>query len=84
MTVSFTKSALADYQAWAIEDIRIHERIVALINDIARSPFSGIGKPEPLKHDLSGYWSRRITKEHRLVYRVKDDIILIASCKFHY
>jgi toxin YoeB len=84
MTVSFDKSALADYQAWAAEDKKIYDRINALIRDIARSPFSGLGKPEGLKHNLSGYWSRRITKEHRLVYKVKDDTIFIASCKFHY
>lgn len=84
MTVSFAKSALADYQAWALEDKKIYARIDALIMDIARSPFSGLGKPEGLKHNLSGYWSRRITKEHRLVYKVKDDTIFIASCKFHY
>lgn len=84
MTVSFAKSALADYQVWAAEDKKIYDRINALIMDIARSPFSGLGKPEGLKHNLSGYWSRRITQEHRLVYKVKDDTIFIASCKFHY
>ena len=84
MTVSFAKSALADYQAWDAEDKKTYDRINALILDIARSPFSGLGKPEGLKHNLSGYWSRRITQEHRLVYKVKDDTIFIASCKFHY
>ncbi len=84
MTVSFAQSALADYRAWAVDDPKIFKRIQALITDIALSPFSGIGKPEPLKHDLSGYWSRRITREHRLVYKVTGDIIFIASCKFHY
>ena len=84
MTVTFAKSALAHFQAWAAEDPVVQARIVALIHDIARSPFSGIGKPEPLKHELSGYWSRRITREHRLVYKIKDDTIFIASCKFHY
>jgi toxin YoeB len=84
MTVTFAASALADYKAWAAEDKKIFERINALIKDIARSPFTGLGKPEGLKHNLSGYWSRRITQEHRLVYKVKDDTIFIASCKFHY
>jgi len=84
MTVSFAKSAFADYQAWAADDRIIYDRINALIQDIARSPFSGIGKPEPLKHELSGYWSRRITKEHRLVYKIKDDTIVIIGCRFHY
>jgi toxin YoeB len=84
MTVTFAESAYQDYQSWVNEDKKIVERIGTLIKDIARSPFSGIGKPEPLKHELSGYWSRRITKEHRLVYKVKEDTIFIASCKFHY
>jgi toxin YoeB len=84
MTVSFAGSALEDYKAWATQDRKIFERINALITDIARSPFSGLGKPEALKHNLSGYWSRRITQEHRLVYKVKADTIFIASCKFHY
>jgi toxin YoeB len=84
MTVSFAKSAFADYKAWATEDKKIYDRINALIQDIARSPFSGLGKPEPLKYDLAGYWSRRINREHRLVYKVKDDMIFIAGCKFHY
>jgi toxin YoeB len=59
-------------------------RIFNLIKDIQRDPFSGLGKPEALKHDLSGLWSRRITKEHRLVYSVSDQEIIIISCKFHY
>lgn len=84
MTVSFATSALEAYKAWAAEDRKIFERINTLIKDIARSPFSGLGKPEALKHNLSGYWSRRITQEHRLVYKVKADTIFIASCKFHY
>ena len=84
MTVTFAAAALADYKTWAAEDNKIFDRINALIQDIARSPFSGLGKPEGLKHNLSGYWSRRITQEHRLIYKVKDDTIFIASCKFHY
>ena len=84
MTVCFAKSAFADYKAWAAEDRKIYDRINAIIQDIASSPFSGLGKPEPLKHDLAGYWSRRINREHRLVYKVKDDTIFIAGCKFHY
>ena len=60
------------------------KRINNLIKDISRSPFDGIGKPEMLKHALSGYWSRRINDEHRLVYKVEDESILIAQCKFHY
>ncbi|MCB8750631.1 Txe/YoeB family addiction module toxin [Planktothrix agardhii] len=69
---------------WAIEDKKIYTKIVTLIKDIQRDPFSGLGKPEALKHDLSGLWSRRITQEHRLVYNVTDEEIVIVSCKFHY
>ncbi len=69
---------------WTVEDKKIAKRIMALIKDIQRNPFDGIGKPEPLKHHLSGYWSRRITDEHRLVYRIEEGTIIIASCKFHY
>jgi toxin YoeB len=84
MKVSFTQDAFASYQAWASDDKRIFEKINSLIKDVIRSPYSGIGKPEPLKHELSGFWSRRITSEHRLVYKVMDDSVFIASCKFHY
>lgn len=59
-------------------------RILKLINEIKRTPFKGTGKPEPLKYQLKGKWSRRITDEHRLVYEVSDDLITIISCKFHY
>ncbi|MCR4321928.1 MAG: Txe/YoeB family addiction module toxin, partial [Candidatus Brocadiaceae bacterium] len=62
----------------------LYQRIVDLIMDILRQPFSGIGKPEPLKHDLKGYWSRRINDEHRLVYKVNDEAVIIVSCKYHY
>ncbi|NET41662.1 Txe/YoeB family addiction module toxin [Okeania sp. SIO2B3] len=67
-----------------IEDKKIYIKIVNLIKDIQRDPFSGLGKPEALKYDLSGLWSRRITQEHRLVYSVSDEEIVIISCKFHY
>ncbi len=84
MTISFATSAFEDYQDWARSDSKLFERINDLIKDIVRSPFSGLGKPEPLRHKLSGYWSRRITDEHRLVYKVKDDTVFIAACKYHY
>ena len=84
MNLSFTSDAYKDYQNWKRDDKKIFSKIRTLIKDIEQSPFQGLGKPEPLKHNLSGYWSRRITKEHRLVYKVKDDTIFIASCKFHY
>ncbi|WP_072319741.1 Txe/YoeB family addiction module toxin [Microcystis aeruginosa] len=65
-------------------DKKVDAKIVSLIKDVQREPFSGLGKPEALKHELSGLWSRRITKEHRLVYSLSDQEIVIVSCKFHY
>nr|WP_199301770.1 Txe/YoeB family addiction module toxin [Sphaerospermopsis sp. FACHB-1194] len=62
----------------------VFKKILELIKDIQREPFSGIGKPEPLKYELQGYWSRRITDEHRLVYKVEEDVLIILSCKYHY
>jgi len=84
MTVAFEQSAFDDFQAWAKIDKKIFAKIVSLIKDTARTPFSGLGKPEPLKHQLSSYWSRRITDEHRLVYKIEGETILIVSCKYHY
>lgn len=84
MTVSFAKTAFSDFQSWSSVDKKVFKKIVDLIHDIERDPFQGIGKPEPLKHSLSGYWSRRITDEHRLVYKVEKDTIFIVSCKYHY
>jgi toxin YoeB len=84
MIIAFDPEAFEDFQAWAIEDKKVFTRIGSLIKDIMRSPLSGIGKPEPLKHNLSGFWSRRITDEHRLVYKVEKDTVYILSCKYHY
>ena len=84
MIIAFDPEAFDDFQAWAVADKKVFARIGSLIKDIMRSPLSGIGKPEPLKHNLSGFWSRRITDEHRLVYKVEKDTIYIVSCKFHY
>lgn len=81
--VAFLSRSFDEFNQWAIEDKKIYAKIVNLIKDIHRDPFSGIGKPEALKHDLSGLWSRRITKEHRLVYSVSEEEIVIVSCKFH-
>ena len=80
----FADKAWDDYLRWQANDRQIVKRINELIKDIQRSPYQGIGKPEPLRHALSGYWSRRITDEHRLVYRVEDQTILIAQARFHY
>jgi len=82
--VAFLPKAFEDFCWWAQEDKKIHARITELIKDIDRNPFVGLGKPEPLKHELQGLWSRRITEEHRLVYRVTVDEIVIVACRFHY
>jgi toxin YoeB len=82
--VTFTPIGFEEYNEWAATDKKIFKRLVALVTDCQRDPFKGIGKPEPLKHDLKGFWSRRITDEHRLVYQVKGDQVVITSCKYHY
>ena len=82
--ISFLPRAFDNFVLWASENQKIHARIVQLINDIQRNPFSGIGKPEPLKHKLKGLWSRRITDEHRLIYQITDEQIIIVQCRFHY
>lgn len=82
--IVFESSAFADFNDWAKLDKKIQRKIIELIKDIDRHPFQGLGKPEALKHDLSGYWSRRINQEHRLVYKVTDNEIVILSCKYHY
>ena len=82
--IVFEASAFEDFNDWAKLDKKIYRKIVELIKDIDRSPFSGLGKPEPLKHELSGYWSRRINDRHRLVYKVTDTEIIIIACKYHY
>jgi toxin YoeB len=82
--IAFEKGAFEDYSEWAATDRQVHRRITALLLDILRHPFEGLGKPEPLRHELQGYWSRRITEEHRLVYRVDKDTILVAACRYHY
>ncbi|PHS34585.1 MAG: Txe/YoeB family addiction module toxin [Sulfurovum sp.] len=84
MNLTFSDEAWSDYLSWQKEDKKILKRINTLIKDIKREPFNGLGDPEPLKHNWSGYWSRRITKEHRLVYKVIDNAVLIAQCKYHY
>jgi len=82
--ITFTPDAFEDFADWAKQDKKIYRKIVSLINDIRRQPFTGLGKPEPLKHELKGCWSRRITEEHRLVYKVTDTEIVVVSCRFHY
>jgi toxin YoeB len=82
--VVFEGRAFGDFNEWVVTDKKIYQKIIALIKDVDRNPFVGIGKPEALKHDFAGYWSRRITDEHRLVYKMSDTSIIIASCKYHY
>lgn len=82
--IAFERNAFEDFIEWSTSDKKIYKRIVSLILDILRQPFIGIGKPEPLKHELKGYWSRRINEEHRIVYKVEKETITIISCKYHY
>jgi toxin YoeB len=84
MRIIPTKISWEDYISWQTEDKRILKKINDLIKDIQRTPFEGKGKPEPLKFDLAGFWSRRIDREHRLVYKVEESNILIYSCRYHY
>ena len=87
--ISFEAAAWEDYLFWQQNDKpatdgKLLRKINALVRDIQRDPFAGIGKPEPLKHNLAGFWSRRITDEHRIVYKIDCDDILIAQCRYHY
>ena len=84
MRLIFSDKSWEDYSYWQTTDKKVLKKINQLIKDIKRQPFEGIGKPEPLKHQLSGFWSRRITDEHRLVYEVNENSIAIASCRYHY
>jgi toxin YoeB len=82
--IVFSENAWEDYLYWQKSEKKILARINSLIKEIIRTPFQGMGKPEPLKHALSGYWSRRINDEHRIVYKVSDDSIYIAQLRYHY
>jgi toxin YoeB len=82
--IAFLPKAFEDFNGWSGEDKKIYAKIVELIKDIDRQPFTGLGKPEPLKYELKGLWSRRITNEHRLIYKITDEEIIIVSCRFHY
>jgi toxin YoeB len=85
MNISFTPQAFTEYQEWQIQDRKIASKINKLINEVMRNPYEGSGKPEALKHNLKGYWSRRIDNRHRLVYFVeKDGSITIIQCREHY
>jgi toxin YoeB len=82
--ISFTNKAFDEYNEWFETNVQMIDRIKILIRDIGREPFRGLGKPEPLKGNWSGYWSRRINNEHRLVYKVTNEQIIIVKCKGHY
>ncbi len=82
--ITFKPDAFKDYSEWAQVNKKIYEKLMKLIVETARTPFEGTGKPEALKHELSSLWSRRITEEHRLVYEVTDEDLIIVSCKYHY
>lgn len=84
MKLIFVDESWEDYLYWQQTDRKVLSKINDLLQDISRNPYSGLGKPEPLKYKYQGYWSRRINYEHRLIYRVKDDEIHIAKCRFHY
>ena len=84
MKLVFAERAWEDYLYWQGADRKMLARINHLIREIMREPFSGIGKPEPLRHALKGYWSRRITEEHRIVYKIEEDSVLLAQLRFHY
>lgn len=84
MILTFTENAWEDYLYWQKNDKRIIKKINGLFKDIERGPFEGIGKPEQLKYDLAGFWSRRIDHEHRLIYQISENKLLIYACRFHY
>jgi len=84
MKIIFSQNSWEDYTSWQSEDKKILKKINTLIKDIQRNPFEGLGKPEPLKYDLSGLWSRRIDRDHRIVYQVINNELFIYSCRYHY
>lgn len=84
MKLIFSEQAWEDYCYWQGQDRKLLQRINSLIKECTRTPFTGTGKPEPLRNSLSGWWSRRINQEHRLVYKPTDEELLIAQCRYHY
>ena len=84
MRLEFKERAFEDLQYWVATNARMAKKVLKLIEETRRIPFGGTGKPEPLKNDLSGWWSKRIDREHRLVYRVEDEVLVIAQAKGHY
>ena len=84
MIISFVERSWDEYNSWQKEDLKLFKKIQRLIKETLRDPFDGIGKPEPLKNNLKGYWSKRISDEHRLVYKIQENQLIIISCKYHY
>ena len=84
MRISFHEDAWEDYLYWQKTDRKLLQRLNSLLREALRTPYSGTGKPEPLRHVLSGCWSRRITEEHRLVYRIEGDCLVVLQCRYHY
>lgn len=84
MKIEFTTIAFKDYERWKTKNPQIAQRINLLLKDILANPREGLGKPEPLKWDLSGYWSRRIDREHRLIYKIREDTVYVLACRYHY
>jgi len=84
MMVAWADNAWEDYLYWQVQDKKMLKRINTLIKDIQRNPFIGLGEPEPLKYNWQGFWSRRMDLEHRLVYQVRDGMLFIAQCRYHY
>lgn len=84
MTITFTGKAWEQYLSWQADDPKVLSKINGLIKESSRTPFAGSGRPEPLRGDLKGWWSRRITQEHRVVYRMTDRGLEIAQCRYHY
>lgn len=84
MKLIFGEQSWSDYVYWQSTDKRTLKKVNALLQDIKRNPFDGLGKPEPLKHEMAGTWSSRITQEHRLVYEIFEESILVVSCRYHY
>ncbi len=82
--ILFEDNALKQFQEWEKQNKKIFGKIIELLDDARQNPFKGIGKPEPLKHEFKGCWSRRINYEHRLIYKVTDHAIIVIACKFHY
>jgi len=82
--LQFTPTAFEQFTSWSTADKKLFQRLVRLLEEVCRTPFAGIGKPEPLKGDLAGFWSRRINDEHRLVYKVTSETVIVIACRDHY